>query len=78
MKTTVRPFNLNTAQSGAPVVTRSGCPVRIICFDAMGQRPIIALVKTSDCIERVEEYREDGRLISDQISSVLDLCITEE
>jgi hypothetical protein len=39
--------------------TRSGLPARIICTDAKGELPIIALV-TVDGGEQIRTYRSDG------------------
>ena len=40
----MKPFNLEEAKSGKPVVTRLGRPVRILCWDAKGSDPIVALI----------------------------------
>ncbi len=45
MEIKFKPFDLEAAKNGAPVVTRDGQPVRIICFDKQGGCPIVALVK---------------------------------
>jgi len=46
----VKPFDLGKAKAGEPVVSqrhtsRNYVPARILCFDALGQNPIVALVK---------------------------------
>ena len=41
----MKPFNLELAKQGHPVVTRKGQPVRIICFDRKGVQPIVALIE---------------------------------
>lgn len=41
----MKPFDLEAAKRGEPVVTRDGRPVRIICFDANSDAPIVALVQ---------------------------------
>ena len=41
-------FNLELAKAGHPVCTRDGKPVRIVCFDAKGDYPIVALVYNTD------------------------------
>lgn len=57
----LKPFDLQAAKSGKPVCTRSGKPVRIICFDVKRATcPIIALVK-EDGHEKVCSYIPDGR-----------------
>ena len=40
----LKPFNLEAAKAGKPVCTRDGRKARIICFDAKGNYPIIALI----------------------------------
>ena len=44
-KLTLKPFDLEAAKLGKPVCTRDGRKARIICFDAKGDKPIIALVE---------------------------------
>lgn len=64
----MKEFDLEKAKAGAPVCTRDGRPVRIICWDYQeyGQEkekdrfPIIALLKC-DKGERAYVYREDGK-----------------
>ena len=43
----MKPFKLEQAKAGAPVCTRNGQPVRIICYDMKGYSnyPILALVE---------------------------------
>ena len=59
-KPTLKEFNLEAAKSGKPVCTRDGRKARIICFDAKGDKPIIALVEAKGnkdaLIEKVERY----------------------
>ena len=66
----MKEFDLEKAKAGAPVCTRDGRPVRIICWDALNfvfdvKYPIIALIK-----ERGEEhpatYTIDGHTYSDK------------
>lgn len=67
-KIQMREFDIEKAKAGAPVCTRDGRPVRIICWDFQeyGQQeadekfPIIALVK-EDKGERPYAYRESGK-----------------
>lgn len=67
-KIQMREFDIEKAKAGAPVCTRDGRPVRIICFDYQeyGQQeadekfPIIALVKYDEG-ERAYVYRESGK-----------------
>ena len=43
-KLNLKPFNLEAAKAGKPICTRDGRKARIICFDAKGNYPIIALI----------------------------------
>ena len=57
-------FDLAKAKAGAPVRTRDGRKVRILCFDRAGLRPIVALVKEDDDEESLLSYQEDGTLVT--------------
>lgn len=64
----MKEFDIEKAKAGAPVCTRDGRPVRIICWDFKEygrkeldeQFPIIALVKYDEG-ERAFTYRESGK-----------------
>ncbi len=47
----MKPFDLEAAKAGKPVCTRDGHDVRILAFDALGSRPIVALAKISEGVE---------------------------
>lgn len=65
-KLNLKPFDLEAAKAGKPVCTRDGRKVRIICFDAKCNKPIVALIY--DCNkETVLQYLENGRFFVDQI-----------
>jgi hypothetical protein len=56
-----KPFDLEKAMAGAPVVTRDGLPVRITCFDRLHpDYPITALVLEASGVEVQEVYCLDG------------------
>ena len=40
----MKPFNIDLVKSGTPVITREGKPARVICTDAKGFFPVIALI----------------------------------
>ena len=63
----MKPFNLEQAKAGAPVCTRDGRPVRIVCYDmgSKGSYPILALVKDEDGVEDPAVYKLDGRYVVD-------------
>ncbi len=58
MEIKFKPFDLEAAKNGAPVVTRDGQPVRIICFDKQGGCPIVVLCRL--CDERLRAAAEAG------------------
>ena len=60
METKLKPFDLEAAKNGAKVVTRDGRDARILCFDAMGSYPIVAIVR-SDYEEVVDKFCLDGK-----------------
>ena len=49
----LKPFDLEAAKAGKPVCTRDGHKARIICFDRVGDFPIVALTDDRD-------YKEEG------------------
>lgn len=56
----MKPFDLKEAKQGAPVCTRDGREVRIICWDKEGDFPIVGLVKFPK-EERMYEYSVQGK-----------------
>ena len=62
-KLNLKPFNLEAAKSGKPIYTRDGRKARIICFDAKGDKPIIALVEMGTA-ETPNNYPIDGKAVS--------------
>lgn len=61
----MKDFDLEAAKRGAAVCTIGGIPVRIICFDSrIPSRPIIGLL-TYGCVEKINEYSEDGADLHD-------------
>ena len=63
----MKPFNLEeyTKNPLRKVVTRNGRNVRIICTDAKGNFPIIALVETYNGTEVALRLSEDGHFYND-------------
>ena len=60
-----KPFNLEAAKTGKPVMTRSGLKVRIICTDRInGHYPVTALVMDEDG-ETVVSYTTLGEYYHD-------------
>jgi ribosomal protein S16 len=62
----MKPFNLERALAGDPVVTRDGRPVKVAGYnpDAKLSQKVIGWVKSENL-----NWMEDGRFISDQASS---------
>ena len=56
----MKPFDLEAARAGAPVQTRDGRAVRIVCFDVKDEYPILALVKIFDGREVTLKVSEKG------------------
>ena len=58
----MRPFNLEQAKAGAPVCTRDGRPVRIVCYDMKGYKsyPILALIENTNGVESPINYTLSG------------------
>jgi hypothetical protein len=61
-------FDLEAAKNGAPVITGTECPVRIICFDRKGDYPIVALIGVREC--EIDTFRADGRKYDDEKSDI--------
>jgi len=62
----MRPFDLEKAKAGEPVITRSRKPVRIISISKLGSHPVVALKKISANLENVILYKKTGAFISDE------------
>ena len=60
------------------VVTRDGRNVRIICINAKGNFPIIALVETHNGTETVLRLKEDGHFYNDAEDSRDLFFVTEK
>lgn len=77
---TLKKFDIEAAKEGKPVCTRDGRKARIICFDAKGDFPIVALVETNN-IEEVYQYTNNGlffHLESNDLEIVNDLMMLPE
>lgn len=63
----MKPFNLKEyiKNPNRKVVTRDGRNVRIICINAKGNFPIIALVETHNDTENVLRLKENGHFYND-------------
>ena len=59
-KLNLKPFDLEAAIQGKPVCTRDGRKARIVCFDAKGCYPIIALTAELDNTEDITKCTEEG------------------
>lgn len=56
----LREFDIEAAKAGKPICTRNGRKARIVCFDRVGEYPILALIE-NDGKENVYYYRNSGR-----------------
>ena len=81
-KLNLKEFNLEAAKSGKPVCTRDGRKARIVCFDAKGDQPIIALVEAKGnkdaLIEKVERYFINGHSVFEVRETNNDLMMLPE
>ena len=59
----MKPFDLEKAKAGVPVITRNGCTARIICFDRADDDgySLVALLQLDKGIERVTTHTDQGR-----------------
>lgn len=75
----MKPFNLEEAKAGKPVCTRSGKPVRIICYNIKGEEtyPILALITTDDR-EDCSSFTKDGKFWVDKDNQSNDLMMVGE
>ena len=75
-------FNIQKAREGKPVCTRDGRKARIVCFDAKGDQPIIALVEAKGnkdtLIEKVERYFINGHSVFEVRETNNDLMMLPE
>lgn len=75
----LRPFDLQKAREGKPVCTRDGRKARIICFDRLSAKPILALVYSTDRKgEDVFDYFVSGKVTASPLESNLDLMMLSE
>lgn len=56
----LREFDIEAAKAGKPICTRNGRKARIVCFDRVGEYPILALVENNGK-ENVYYYRNSGK-----------------
>ena len=74
----MKQFNLESAKNGAPVMTRDGSKVRILCFDLQDTTyPILAAVTktTNNVSEQVWSYRETGKVRESEGEYATDLLM---
>lgn len=77
--TQMKPFDLEAAKAGKPVCTRDGRKARIVCFDRVDAKPILALVASTDGKgEDVFDYFVSGKRIASALESDLDLVMPPE
>ena len=78
-KLNLKPFDIQKAREGKPICTRDGRKARIICFDRIDAKPILALVSSTDGKgEDVFDYFVSGKRIANVLESDLDLMMLTE
>ena len=73
----MKAFDFEKAKQGAPVCTRDGKEVRILCFERVcyNDSPIVALVKNENGIENVCVYPKTGKFMCDDKDHENDLVM---
>lgn len=76
----MKAFDFEKAKQGAPVCTRGGKEVRILCFERVCNNgsPIVALVKNEDGIENVCTYPKTGKFMCDDKDHENDLVMVSD
>ena len=77
----MKPFNLEEylINPSKKVVTREGKPVRIICTDARGEYPVIALIEHyQETLDVTFSFTKDGKWCTDGTNSNKDLFFAPE
>ena len=71
------PFDFDKAKEGLPVKTKSGCDVRIVCWDKLGECPIVGLVKRSEETENVILFNKFGIPMSAPVETESLVCVVK-
>lgn len=77
----MKPFSLEEylKNPNKKVITRDGKPVRIICTDKRGDRPVVALVLASDNKTEITFfYKSDGFFYTNMVNNRDDLMFATE
>lgn len=72
----MKPFNLEEAKAGRPVITRWGREVEIISFDGRGEYPVLGYIEQQNIIKA---WTKDGHYLSSCVEdkNALDLFMKE-
>lgn len=72
------PFDIEKAINGSDVCTRDGRKARILCFDAKGDRPVVALIDQKGISDDYPyKYYTNGSFYDDDTISDIDLMIVQ-
>lgn len=77
----MKEFDLEAAKKGAPVCTRDGSPVRIVCWDAknsFGYKLIALITDKKNGMECQQVYNEKGKKPLSSEYDAFDLMMVEE
>ena len=72
------PFDFNKAKEGLPVKTKSGYDVRIVCWDKLGEYPIVGLVKRSSETEGVILFDKFGIPFTAPVETESLVCVVKK
>lgn len=72
------PFDFDKAKNGLPVKTKSGYDVRIICWDKLGDHPIVGLIKRNSEKKNAVVFDRFGIPINSPVEVDSLVCIVEK
>lgn len=73
----MRPFNLEAAINGEPLITRAGTPAKFIQYDATGKQHRFGLPVCVEVDGYQHWYTEDGKFLCGNIQNAKDLFIDD-
>lgn len=72
------PFDFDKAKNGLPVKTKSGYDVRIVCWDKLGDHPIVGLIKRNSEKENAVVFDKFGIPVNSPVEVDSLVCIVEK
>lgn len=72
------PFDFDKAKNELPVMTKSGEEVRIICWDKLGDHPIVGLIKRNSEKENAVVFDKFGIPVNSPVEVDSLVCVVEK